>query len=474
MSFESSQTWPASSTKVKKPQQAKKVKPPLVRDDEPIDVLYEDDWLLVVNKPAGVKHQPLHRFVGGALINRVAHYLQADPFTVHRLDMFTSGVICFAKSRSVSQTLHQAFRTKDQISKQYLVLVVGLPPSDSFSIDAPIARDPDHDFARMVVTHGHGEGSGEGMGEEQGERVDAPAVRDPNHGVTRMHVTEGHGTGRGERMGEEQGERADAPVARMVATEEQGEGRGERMGEEQGETRGEGMGEGGRDGRGEGVEEGGTKGRGEGGADGRGERVDEEGADGAGEIGSQKKKSKTQAARTEFRVLARSEGSGISLLQAVPITGRTHQIRVHLQHAKLPVLADHIYGALPLVWGEHCREHYSQQHEECSRPPEGHYSLREEQYSEDGARGSQHGYLKGSDSEWDVGKVLETYAVWRVGLGWSGEIEMVGVLHRQALHAHTLSFEHPVTGLSVTFRAPLPDDFVAAMDLCGLQWSDEP
>ncbi|GJP47574.1 hypothetical protein CLOM_g6758 [Closterium sp. NIES-68] len=123
MSFESSQTWPASSTKVKKPQQAKKVKPPLVRDDEPIDVLYEDDWLLVVNKPAGVKHQPLHRFVGGALINRVAHYLQADPFTVHRLDMFTSGVICFAKSRSVSQTLHQAFRTKDQISKQYLVLV---------------------------------------------------------------------------------------------------------------------------------------------------------------------------------------------------------------------------------------------------------------------------------------------------------------------------------------------------------------
>ncbi|CAI5520712.1 unnamed protein product, partial [Closterium sp. Naga37s-1] len=102
-----------ANAKPKKPRQAKKVKPPLVRDAEPLDVLFEDDWILVVNKPAGVKHSPLHRFVGGALVNRVAHYLQADPFTVHRLDMYTSGVICFAKTRPISQALHQAFRTKD-------------------------------------------------------------------------------------------------------------------------------------------------------------------------------------------------------------------------------------------------------------------------------------------------------------------------------------------------------------------------
>ncbi|CAI5462426.1 unnamed protein product [Closterium sp. Yama58-4] len=284
----------SANAKPKKPRQAKKVKPPLVRDNEPLDVLYEDDWILVVNKPAGVKHSPLHRFVGGALVNRVAHYLQADPFTVHRLDMFTSGVICFAKTRAISQALHQAFRSKDQVAKQYLVLVVGLPPSDSFVIDAPIARDPDHEFARMVVGEEVGERRGEGNAEEQ-------------------------------REGMEEDEAEELGAMR--------EGTGEETG-----------------GRGEGV----------------GESVGESGM---------KKEGKTQAAVTEFRVLARSKASGVSLLQAVPVTGRTHQIRVHLQHAKLPVLADHIYGALPLMWGEHCREWYSQLEETHSDQPNGDSSL---------------------------------------------------------------------------------------------------
>ncbi|CAI5989199.1 unnamed protein product [Closterium sp. NIES-64] len=229
-----------------------------------------------------------------------------------------SGVICFAKTRLVSLDLQQALSPKDQVAKQYLVLVLGLPPSDPFVVDAPLARDPDHEFDFLCVFDSPCPSQVAkqylvlvvGLPRLESFTVDAPIARDPDH-----------------------------EFARMVVGEDIVEMRGDGVADKHMERKGEETGK-------EGTE---------GGKEGVGESVEESGAQKKEECGSgtQKKESKIQEARTEFSVLARSEASGVSLLQAVPVTGRTHQIRVHLQHAKLPVLADHIYGALPLMWGQH-------------------------------------------------------------------------------------------------------------------------
>ena len=60
---------------------------PLVADDEPLDVLYEDENFLVVNKPAFLKMHPSHRFQGGSLLNRAIGHCGFAPYLVHRLDM---------------------------------------------------------------------------------------------------------------------------------------------------------------------------------------------------------------------------------------------------------------------------------------------------------------------------------------------------------------------------------------------------
>lgn len=60
---------------------------PLVADSEPIDVVFEDDNYLAVNKPSFLKMHPAHRFEGGSLLNRAIGYLGYTPWLLHRLDM---------------------------------------------------------------------------------------------------------------------------------------------------------------------------------------------------------------------------------------------------------------------------------------------------------------------------------------------------------------------------------------------------
>lgn len=110
---------------------------------KPLDVLYEDDDILVVNKPAGLSVHPRHRFEAGALLNRaVAHLGGRAPNVVHRLDHPTSGVLVLGKSTVAASGLAKQFRER-KVSKSYLAVTCAPPPDESaFEVDAPIARHP--------------------------------------------------------------------------------------------------------------------------------------------------------------------------------------------------------------------------------------------------------------------------------------------------------------------------------------------
>jgi 23S rRNA pseudouridine1911/1915/1917 synthase len=111
-------------------------------DPDPVDVVFEDDDVIAVNKPAGVITAPKHRYIGGSMFNRVIHVLGVEPAVVHRLDMNTTGVLLFAKSRDVVSELHRQFREKS-VRKEYLAVVHGVPLWTETEVDAPIGRHND-------------------------------------------------------------------------------------------------------------------------------------------------------------------------------------------------------------------------------------------------------------------------------------------------------------------------------------------
>lgn len=113
----------------------------------PIDILYEDQDLIVVNKPAGLLVHPSHRERSGTLTNALAyHFWQTSrepirPGIVHRLDRNTSGVIVIAKTLKAHRTLSKHFRER-KVKKHYLAIVSGVVERDEGRIDAPIGCDP--------------------------------------------------------------------------------------------------------------------------------------------------------------------------------------------------------------------------------------------------------------------------------------------------------------------------------------------
>jgi len=131
-------------------------RPPLraIAEDIPLDIVYEDDDLAVVNKPAGMM---VHAGAGatddernrGTLVNALLHRFGAlsgvggelRPGIVHRLDKETSGVILVAKNDVAHRKLAQQF-SKREIKKRYVALVHGWPAKDRGTIDDPISRDP--------------------------------------------------------------------------------------------------------------------------------------------------------------------------------------------------------------------------------------------------------------------------------------------------------------------------------------------
>jgi 23S rRNA pseudouridine1911/1915/1917 synthase len=118
-------------------------------EDMPLDILYEDDAVIAVNKRAGmVVHSGAGRN-SGTLVNALLHHFgtlsgvggELRPGIVHRLDQFTSGVILVARTDAAHRDLAQQFSSR-KVEKIYLALVHGRVKSERGRLDAPIARDP--------------------------------------------------------------------------------------------------------------------------------------------------------------------------------------------------------------------------------------------------------------------------------------------------------------------------------------------
>ncbi len=128
-------------------------------------VVYEDDALIVVDKPAGVVVHPARGHESGTLAQALAGRAAGgeDPYRagiVHRLDRDTSGLLVVAKNDAVHRTLKALLQARE-LRREYLTLVDGIPPAHSGTIDAPIGRDRrdrvlhsiDTDAPREARTH---------------------------------------------------------------------------------------------------------------------------------------------------------------------------------------------------------------------------------------------------------------------------------------------------------------------------------
>lgn len=129
-------------------------------EDIPINVVYEDDDLIVINKPAGITVHPGAGAKTGTLANALAFHFQnlptaggvARPGIVHRLDKDTSGLLLVAKTEQAHENLADQFRARE-VFKSYVALVHGQLERDRGEIDEPIARDPRH-RTRMAIVRG--------------------------------------------------------------------------------------------------------------------------------------------------------------------------------------------------------------------------------------------------------------------------------------------------------------------------------
>lgn len=120
---------------------------------DPIDValsiVYEDPWLIVVDKPAGMVAHPVGDFQDGTLSNALQHYLDQQtvlkgllrPGVVHRLDRMTSGLIVTAKDHLAHRLLSIEFQ-QGKLSKSYVALVDGSPDFEQRLIELPIGQRP--------------------------------------------------------------------------------------------------------------------------------------------------------------------------------------------------------------------------------------------------------------------------------------------------------------------------------------------
>ena len=135
-------------------------------EDVDLRIAYEDDHLLVVDKPAGVVVHPGAGHAGGTLVHGlVAHGAaggddEERPGIVHRLDRDTSGLLVVARSQEAYEQLQEAIRER-RLERVYLALARGRPQSRAGRIEAPIGRDRtdptrhslDTDTPREAVTH---------------------------------------------------------------------------------------------------------------------------------------------------------------------------------------------------------------------------------------------------------------------------------------------------------------------------------
>jgi 23S rRNA pseudouridine1911/1915/1917 synthase len=132
----------------------------LIPEDIPLDVIFENDDCIVVNKPAGMVVHPALGHPSGTLVQAVLGYAPEiegvggvrRPGLVHRLDQDTSGVILLAKNDRAHQYLQDQFRSRE-VKKTYLALVDRRPPTPKGRVEVAIGRDPKY-RQRMAAVQG--------------------------------------------------------------------------------------------------------------------------------------------------------------------------------------------------------------------------------------------------------------------------------------------------------------------------------
>jgi 23S rRNA-/tRNA-specific pseudouridylate synthase len=371
---------------------------PLVADDAPLDVVFEDADLLVVNKPPGLRFHPTHRFEGNSLLSRCLGHVRrragegndhksleddADaPRIVHRLDMDTSGVCLFVKDASLVDGFARQFRGEREAapfaraSKEYLALCVGRVPRPARGGGSAVVRF-------------EGEGAGDAP-RRAGEKERKTNILEKENGAEETSFT----------VDAHVGAHASIAEARWVHPPPPPDPNAKLGGHpdmdaslpKHAETVCAVLSE--------------TPFAAE-------TRRDET---------EKKNVAETLAENDDSRSASRLVAA---LVRARPLTGRTHQIRVHLAHASLPILSDPLYG--PHVrWGG-------------AAPAEN--------------RGDADAAFGGGGGG---GGETET--------AWGGELW----LGRQALHAQRLTVTHPRTLEKLVFDAPMPEDMRRACEALGV------
>lgn len=135
----------------------------LVPDHISLDIIFEDEQVILVNKPAGMVVHPGAGNSTGTLVNALLAYFppirevgEADrPGVIHRLDKDTSGVLVFAKTEKAYLWLVKQFKSRDVV-KTYLALVDGHPPTPTGRIEAPVERDTRSRIRMAVGLRGQG------------------------------------------------------------------------------------------------------------------------------------------------------------------------------------------------------------------------------------------------------------------------------------------------------------------------------
>jgi 23S rRNA pseudouridine1911/1915/1917 synthase len=142
----------------------------IIPEDIPLNIIYEDEELLVVNKPAGLVVHPGHGNYTGTLVNALACYLKDDPDydpddqsvgLIHRIDKDTSGLLVIAKRPEIKTHLSRQFFNKTT-QRKYIAMVWGIPDNEG-TIEGNVGRDlrdrmkmavfPDGEYGKQAVTH---------------------------------------------------------------------------------------------------------------------------------------------------------------------------------------------------------------------------------------------------------------------------------------------------------------------------------
>lgn len=134
------------------------------KENIPLDIVYEDDYLLIVNKNSGMVVHPAAGNYSGTLVNALLYRFDLKggsekyrPGIVHRIDKDTSGLMVVAKDEKTHELLSEMIKNKE-VERKYIAIVEGVIPHETGTIDAPIGRDINN-RQKMAVTSVNGKDS---------------------------------------------------------------------------------------------------------------------------------------------------------------------------------------------------------------------------------------------------------------------------------------------------------------------------